>query len=381
MLIKASVRHPIWLGDCLIYHNNYVCIGAKEVSGAGFVDFQNNDIYDPQRIALGLLAHPSPTIRITAFSIVTSSASPFSVQKLDVLQQFVPFFHAEVNPKFRNEFITLMVKYCDRMGHNFSALCKSSVPHKSMPTLNPVHSEYVAQDAEDEMSITRARLQRQASFSKWYTTFLIDELQPTASYQRHITALKILDAMFQVGLYESIPQKPSDPASILDNGSIFIGEQFFGSRCIRLLQDLIMDPFDDVRLAVSSILKKIFCNTRPCDLDYLSITDPNRHPIISYLDAPPQKTYLTYILFVLRQAEDTMSLTGRADHADGVGRLYSLLYDSCRNLGGSAAWSENGWSILDYILSALEKDIIIARRDIRLATRDAPLHGKLVALR
>lgn len=344
------------------------------------VSTRSNEVIDPHRIALGLLAHPSPSIRITAFSIFSSSTSPLSVQNLDVSQEFIPYFHAEVNPKVRNEFISMMERYCDRMGRKYSVLCKSQFPDLSMPIINTAHSGHNEQNDEDESSIARALLRSQVFFSKWYTTFLIEELQPTASYQRHITAVKILNTMFQAEIHKDTSPKLFNLASIVDD-SISNREQFFGSRCIRLLQDLIMDPFDDVRLAVSSILRNILWNIPPWNLDYTASANPNTQPIISHLNVLPHRNCHTYILYVLRQAEATLSLTGRADHADGVGRLYSLLHDSCRNPKESAAWSENSWSILEHILLELEKDLEIARSDLRLAVKVAPLHGKLVALR
>lgn len=336
---------------------------------------------DPQHIALGFLAHSSSNIRITALSIVTSSASPFSLHILDSLQQIIPYFHAEVNPKVRNEFITLMGKYCSRMARNFSVLCKSYFAGESKPILNSIHHKDCARDIQNEPSTARALLQRQASFSKWYTTYLIEELQPTASYQRHITALKILEVIFQVGTHEDASTKLFDRVFVVD-GTLSHHGQFFGSRSIRLLHDLIMDPFDDVRLAASLILRNILRNIRPCDLHKMTYgIEPSKDPRIYRHDAVLHKAYHTYILHVLRLAETNLSLTARADHADGVGRLYSLLHGSCRNLVGGVEWCENGWSILDHILSALEKDTKVALNDIRLAIKVAPLHGKLVALR
>ena len=143
-----------------------------------------------------------------------------------------------------------------------------------------------------------------------------------------------------------------------------------------------MDPFDDVRLLSSSILKTAFWNMHPWNTGFkVDFTFPSIDPSIFRPHALPHRTYNTYILQALCKAEDMMYLTGRADHADGVGRLYSLLHDACKNLGTPVTWSDSGWSIMDHILSALENDIEIARQDIRLAVKTAPLHGKLISLR
>lgn len=300
-----------------------------------------------------------------------SHTSPISIQALSCLEQYLPCFHAEVNPKVRGEFASQMLKYCDKLARGFSVLRK-------------IHESTSAQTSmrNDEFIITNPLLKKLRSFSNWYIGFLVEELQPTASYQRHITALKILETMIPVEINGSGPERLFDPATIVDDEFNANKKQFFGSRCVRLLLDLVMDPFDDVRLVASLILKTIFWSMYPWNTDLrVGFASPSTDPTIYNLHVLPRRTYSTCLLHTMRQAEDMMYLTGRADHADGVGRLYGLLYDSCRNLGVPMTWSDSGWSIIDHILSALENDIKIALKDIRLAIKTAPLHGKLIALR
>lgn len=264
-----------------------------------------------------------------------------------------------------------MLKYCDKLARGFSVLRKI---HESTSAQTLVRN--------DKFMITYPLLKKLRSFSNWYIGFLVEELQPTASYQRHITALKILETMIPVAIDGSGPGRLFDPAIIVDDESNSNKQQFFGSRFVRLLLDLVMDPFDDVRLVASSILKTIFWNMYPWDTDFrVGFASPSMNPSIYSLHVLPRRTYNSCILYTMRQAEGMMHLTGRADHADGVGRLYSLLYDSCRNLEIPMTWSASGWSIIDHILSALENDIKIALKDIRLAIKTAPLHGRLIALR
>ncbi len=330
-----------------------------------------------QCIAFGLLAHPSSTIRIAALSLVTSTTSfksPISIQTLTNLQQSIPFFHAEVNPKVRNEFIVLIERLCEKLARAFSIIHTSHFPDQGIRSA--LHNEERKENAVDEL------VKKQTAFSKWYMRYLVEELQPAASYQRHISALKILDTLLQIAMNGGGSKKLFDPVAIVDEDFYSNHRQFYGYRCVRLLSDLIMDSFDDVRLVASSILRILLRNMHPLEMDFrLGHTAPPINSKVYALRTFPLQTYNIYIFHTLRRAEEIMYLTGRADHADGVGRLYSMLHDSCKELGEPALWFHNGWSIFDHLLSALENDIEIAKNDIRLAAKTAPLHGKLLALR
>lgn len=301
------------------------------------------------------------------------------MQTLTYLQHYIPCFHEEANPKVRGEFVSQILKYCDKLGRGFSILRKM---HESTSIQAYMSKDEDGKIAADESVVTYRLLEKLHSFSDWYVGFLVAELQHTASYQRHITALKILEKMIQVAVNVSDPKKLFHPATIVDDDFNSNNKQFFGSRCVRLLLDLVMDPYDDVRLVASTILRIVFWNMHPWNLDFrVGFTSPFMDSSIYCLHVLPRRTYNTYILYAMREAEELMDLTGRADHADGVGRLYSLLHDSCKNLENPVTWSDSGWPIVDHILSALENDIKIARKNILLAVKTAPLHGKLIALR
>lgn len=346
------------------------------VIGTTAIGTRECDEYPPQYVAYSLLAHPSSTVRVTALSLFMnnfSHTSPISIQTLSYLEQYVPFFHGEVNPKVRGEFVSQMSKFCEKLRRKFSVVCKL---HESNSIQKSMRNDEVRNIAAGHL------LENLRSFSNRYIEFLVEELQPTASYQRHITALKMLETMIQVGISRSEPRGLFDPADIVDDDFNSYKKQFFGSRCVRLLLDLVMDPFDDIRSVASSLLKTVLWNMYPWNTEFkMGFTSPFMDSSICHFEVMPRPTYNDYVLIATRQAEDMMYLTGRADHADGVGRLYSLLHDSCNNLGTPVAWSDNGWFIMNHVLSALENDIKIARKDIHIAVKTAPLHGKLIALR
>lgn len=337
-----------------------------------------------QHIASGLLAHPSATIRATAASLLISTSSPTSLSSIDcltILQQFIPYYHAEVNPKVRNEFIVLMEKFCDKFARAFTAL------HKYHFTDHPIkvslHDAYGRLEVGDEHENIAHRLTTaHSSFSKWYIRFLTSELQPSASYQRHISALKILDTLSQIGMNATGPWRLFDPVTIINDNFSSRHPQFYGSHFLRLLLDLVMDSFDDVRLIASSVLGAVLCRMHPWNMKYIPHqTAPFMDTNSNVLHTIPLDTYNSFIGDALRRAQGIMCLTGRADHADGVGKLYYMLHHSSKNLTKASEWSQNGWSIVEHLLSGLEDDINIAKGDIRLAVKTAPLHGKLLALR
>jgi len=119
-----------------------------------------------------------------------------------------------------------------------------------------------------------------------------------------------------------------------------------------------MDPFDDVRIAAAYL-----CRFSVMDAGTL------RHAI--------------------DVAEETMCRTGRADCADGYGRLQEIslirgrdLFQEERNLEQSTVSSYQ--PLRDHINTLLEKleaDVNITVCDIRHAVKHGPVHGRFVALR
>lgn len=337
------------------------------------------------------MGHSSASIRITALSLIAhhpTPTEPFSSLVLECLEQFVPYFHLEVNPRVRNEFIGIMKRICIRLERGFSFISKNNTSNKSQPTPN-VASEA---SATEDLGLKDFPSKKHLRFSKFYIRFLIHELQPTASYQRHITALKILEFMIVEGLTRSDPSRLFHPSKIIDVGFIRgeKQEQFFNSLSVQLILDLVMDPFDDVRLISSKLLQLVLWNQYPQTASsWTKETDQFIDPSIDYLRTLSRRSYHIFISHALCRAESIMYRTGRAHHADGVGKLYYLLHDSCQNFSDITiknvkmpmAWSTTGWSIIDHILSELRENINITRQDIRSAVGSTPLHGALISLR
>ena len=153
---------------------------------------------DIEKLALRFLSHKNSSISITALSILTVSSShtkPFLPERLASLKQNIPFFHAESDSKFRGEYISVMKRALRRFDSILTRL--SHTPWESR------HSNHSIPDSSwDRLINENNRVRSEAlhrSFLNWYIGYIAQELQPTASYQRHITSLRILQIM-QTGM-------------------------------------------------------------------------------------------------------------------------------------------------------------------------------------
>lgn len=228
---------------------------------------------------------------------------------------------------------------------------------------------------------TQILFEKHAAFLNWFDEFLINELQPCASYQRHITALKAM-------LFTGLPIRCKSGAFRLfghtRNDSEAHGtarEYSLGFWVIRLLLDLIMDSFDDVRSAAASILNFIFSNVDPTsgffDHDIIMKLEDNS---VSDFPMPICHPFKDMFALAIDRAQAMMSCTGRADHADGFGRLCQLKFDFYQLINNSIATSDK-YSVLDSLLSSLSASIVSARDNLSFAVGYSLLHGNLIALR
>ena len=141
-----------------------------------------------------LLEHSSPSVRNAALLMVAHSSSsnrPISAEMLYCLQQKIPFFHAEANTKARNDFLSIMRRLCLRV---HGAIIRMRKLDESTNARIP------SQNASPSPQSLNDLLNRQIHFVNEYAEFLCSDLQATASYQRHITALKILHYMISIEL-------------------------------------------------------------------------------------------------------------------------------------------------------------------------------------
>ena len=315
-----------------------------------------------------MLTHSSASIRIHALSLLSRSKSPkapLSQDGLLSLQSNIAHFHTEVDPKTRNEFIALAKRLFSRV---------RTVLVAQDDTIRPYHTSYKVMKSEEHNSLEHKSLQgtqfiadmssieHHASFLRWYLSFLAQELQPTASYQRHIIALDILQSALRD--YTAQCSLVSSGLAVLDKFVDRLGASYTEGLC-RLLFDLIMDSFDDVRSLATSIL--LFIRGGPL---HRQIEMSTANPVNELTTVKPS--------LVVSRAEKVMRATCRADHADGLARLNLLTWQL-------AAPIENGYetksALLEVLISGLEADLEKAHSSLRFAVANAPLHGRIIALR
>ncbi|KAI9782363.1 MAG: hypothetical protein M1839_005236 [Geoglossum umbratile] len=384
-------------------------IGLVRGSDEGLLDSNTahaNAVVLPDHLMGRLLARASETIRLAALSLLVASpltTRPFTSGVLSLLEQNMTFSHADTDAKFRTNVLSTAKRLVDRLRGSASFLSreqeryKKTIAYQSISNKGGPVPEQSRKRGEAVEAAKRSTslLQRHTEFINWYINFLVTELQPTASYQRHITALKALGILLQSGLDGDIP---ATKLSKLAQGEIKwpFHIKVLGARACRALLDLLADPFDDVRSGTAGILKL-------AALDSVSLlhvgADIGFSPKESQIgsrqkadiaqDAARNTTHLDVFDFLSR-LEHTVHLSGRADHADGVARTYEIIFDmSCRSQLavrqlGSLVESQHRspqLSIVSHLISVLEESLVVARKDLALAVSGNPVHGHLAGIR
>ncbi|KAK0711260.1 putative death-receptor fusion protein-domain-containing protein [Lasiosphaeris hirsuta] len=308
------------------------------------------------------LSHPSIYVRSSAFSLLVSSQAttkPFSNTAFALLKRHLAPFHADYDAKFRNEVLGLS-KNLLRRAKNVITVAQRTLARPS----NENGQQPADGDADAARLATKKKFGPEATlgddveakeilvshqeFIEWYLNFLKGEILPTTSYQRHITALKAALLALRIGKH----------AGAADELDIDIAQTISSDLTwIRLLLDLILDPFDDVREAAATVL---------------GLFPPS--VVEGPADLGPAPATLLQILqeFSLR-ARDLANRTGRADHGDGAARSQGLL---CKWLNKQ----ELRTAFASRVIQELEDKISKAENDLGHAAIENPVHGDFAAM-
>ena len=303
---------------------------------------------------------------------------------------------ADTDAKFRNDILSNTRHMIERFRGATAYLTRELENVRFLLSLNqsvgPVPQER-NQELLDEISNL---LQMHEIFIQWYLKFLSGELIPTASYQRHITALKAIALLLRSGIVELDPSLP--PQRVSDDSTIWpFTIKFFTLGTMRLILDLLMDPFEDVRVNATVVLKlasrddfrlgnptknskdmrskfsQLAIATRlataPQSSDSQQLPNSSSAPLTNHAAAPPQ-----ILLDFIDLAQDIAKRTGRADYADGVARSYEILY-------GLRSSMEARLTLVEDLVDQLELKVNIAEEDLAQAVLEAPIHGSFAALK
>ncbi|KAI1460734.1 putative death-receptor fusion protein-domain-containing protein [Annulohypoxylon moriforme] len=312
----------------------------------------------------GVLCHDSFEARSSAVSILIASSSttkPYTAEALELLKKHLPSFHEDSDPKMRYDVLGHSRNMIKRIQNTIESLRREveriskkinkSGASKPIPKVpSEIKENQIQKHPEDMIVELRATLRRHEDFVSWYIGFLKDELAPTTSYQRHITALKAMAFIIQ----PTAPQVNNvDIYSELRN--LLVDTTWF-----RSVLDLIMDPFDDVRETAASLVMSLSLQSRNSGLQK-QMSELGRTPIDG-------------LRSFCRKADELARRTARADHSDGAARSSELL---CR-------WStstKEQISIPFEVLSNLEAKLDAAENDLANAVLQAPVHGSFASLR
>ncbi|KAL9001465.1 MAG: hypothetical protein Q9169_000040 [Polycauliona sp. 2 TL-2023] len=294
--------------------------------------------------ASNLISHADSQIRLLAFSITVQASAPKEPLSSTVLSSLVlalPNHHVEIDPKTRQDNLALIKRFCFRLVGVIKSFNKEELDSEFTRLVSDRTT--VSFNSSTGANSEEASLQRHLSFFLWYRDFLLHELSPTASYQRHVVSLKVVEFVM------------SNDAGLLlyresSNGFIGEGRDSYSKFGHDLMTSLLtlgnMGQFDPGKK-----LRKLF---------------------------PVARQRLT--LACTRAAERAQS-TARADHADGYGRLYALSVGLRTVPDQMNPCGDYDRLALCRLMTDLDDRIHVARTDIHTAVKTASLHGFLIAAR
>ncbi|KAJ5908778.1 Armadillo-like helical [Penicillium taxi] len=298
------------------------------------------------------LLHRESTIRVAALALLItafSRAKPFTKAATRAILNGLPSMHADSDSYSRGEIMSLTRKFIIRLkgGILGEGPVLESAADKKQPasTMNDSETKF---------------------FLREYLDFLESDLSITASYPRHISALKAIKLLLDSGLD---PRAGIIPPKSEVQTRWQLQMDVFEPRLLRLLVDLLLDPFDEVRQASLTII-----NLFPQQIMMRGLrdgTDQHPTPGLRLTDA-------------LARAESIASKTSRADHADTVARLYHVLFTAALSSDSPEAgsgWWETKASVVNAILEKLEERLLSPKGLFNSSMQEAPLHGHMSGLR
>ncbi|KAK0623332.1 putative death-receptor fusion protein-domain-containing protein [Immersiella caudata] len=314
-------------------------------------NLQDSNIIALQESALdSFLSHPSVSVRSSAFSLLVSSQAttkPYSQTAFSLLRRHLAPFHTDYDARFRNEVLGLSKNLVRRVKNVITVAQRSlafSAEANTFPN-QPAPKKKFGPEAQLKDGAEAADvLSHHEEFLSWYLNFLKGELLPTASYQRHVTALKATILTVKLGKHAGAGDKlDEDIARVVASDSSWI----------RLLLDLILDPFDDVRDGACTLLALIPQHLLGAQEEGIDLLETLRQFCAS--------------------AQALANKTGRADHGDGAARSKGLL---CRWL----ETKELRLRVVSGALGELEGKIESAEQDLGRAVVERPVHGNFAAI-
>ena len=326
------------------------------------IEVQGTSLHLPDDIFGAWMSHSEPEVRLAGMFLSVHSTAitkPMTGGIFKSLKRNLVHLHTDTDAYFRREVHGYTQKLFDRLRASTATLSKSLVKGRSPEQGRlPFPKECFQVQSPSSVASTEDSLVESLAFVVWYTRFLEWELRSTGTYQRRITALRSLIITLKSGVDAGVPQSQLSKSA---QGELNWAHslQISNTKLTRLLLDLVLDPFDDIREASISVLQ--LCLT--------ALPDTERTTVLSTLPR-----------FVSR-AETMMLRTGRADQADGVARAYSLLFTVAdAKVTESLELPSSKSVVFDGLRRQLRDTLDIARSNLSEAVNRQPVHGIYAAL-
>jgi hypothetical protein len=301
-----------------------------------------------------LLEDASDPIRLSGLSLMITSVSvtkPFTSFALRCFKRNLSHLFMETDVYVRGEILVYIQRIVDRIKAATGPLNRSAAKLKQGQALRPNLFRSRAGCNQYEKALSEHH-----EFLRSLLKLARAQLHPAAAYQRHIAGLRNLTILAKSGLDSRLPlDQLSKQAQAKEAAKWPFHESIFDPALTRILQDLLMDPFEDVRSFASALL-----------IMQASILEPENG--------------VAYSKFTKR-AEIMMLASGRADHADGVSRGSAIVFEAADRLEYSNGHRISREALVESLLGRLEQRIRLAQNSMSKAVAQYPLHGNLASLR
>lgn len=283
-------------------------------------------------LARSLLRHGSSILRIDALSLLVTSrqgAKPVPSYVFTVLQEAMDHLFVEPNSGYRNQVVGLLRSFIFRIRGYSYALRRDA--DKVKLKLGP--------EAANEYHTELSKIK---DFCAFFLHYLKLQLRPGSPYHCMSTATLLVKLLVQSGLDNSVESRYYEKQYIPFAFSIKI----FDPAMVRLLVDNVTNNYEDIRVLSAKIM----------------------------MMAPFPIAHLESVESLEKLERITTNLISgvRGREGDGAARLAELLFRLHRN---------SGLDFLLSLISSLETNLDIAKRDLIKAVHEHSLHGYFSSLR
>jgi hypothetical protein len=308
------------------------------------------------------------TVRLSGFSILVASPAstrPFSDMALALLAKALPSLAMETDAGVRQDTLALFSSLIDRL-----KACMFKLSQIAKPGGDDKHDSDIEDDEDKpdkkkdsrptkkDRKAAKEDLEMHQEFMGLLVKFIILELKPGSGYARHVFALKALQILIKSGLNPALA--PSTASATERSSAVWpLPILFDGPHFERLIQDLVMNSFEDIRSLAANVLENYYVSS--------GVSDPSA--VNEYFD----------------KAREKMTLSGRADHADGVARLYriqaAIARTSSKASSGEGIKLDDRYWVIKGLIEDLQAAIAVGKGNLPLAMEKHPIHGILASLR